>query len=161
MLKNYLLLTAAVILFAAGCGNDGTATLQNSEKSNAAPNVSQSTKSDELKVAEVISAFRAAKMPLNQLEFFNAASDPDKKLGQPNQYSGKAVWQTTEKMHHFVEQFDDEADLQAARAELEKTNKTGTSNADFIYAHKNILVRIDHAMVPETAAKFEQILKTL
>lgn len=118
-------------------------------------------KPEKLKVNEVVKAFKAANLPLGQLEFFNAKSDPKQLLGKPNQYTEKAIWQTTEKMVHTVETFAAEADLQARKTSVEAAAKAGEQPAEYVYAHKNILLRLHHEMVPETAAKFEQALKSL
>lgn len=137
------------ILFASGCqtGSSG--------------NGNAVFKPEKLKVNEVIKAFKAANLPLGQLEFFTAKSDPKQLLGKPNQYTEKARWQTTEKMVHTVEGFANEADLQARKTAVEAAAKSGAQPAEYVYAHKNILLRIHYEMVPETAAKFEQALKSL
>lgn len=118
-------------------------------------------KPEKLKVDQVVKAFKAANLPLGQLAFFTAASDPQKLLGKPNQYVEKATWQTTEKMVHAVEGFAAEADLQARKAAVEAAARSGAQPAEYVYAHKNILLRIHHEMIPETAGKFEQALKSL
>lgn len=118
-------------------------------------------KPEKLKLNEVIKAFKAANLPLGQLEFFTAKSDPKQLLGKPNQYTEKAIWQTTEKMVHSVEGFADEADVQTRKTAVETAAQSGAQPAEYIYAHKNILLRIHHEMIPETAARFEQTLKEL
>ena len=118
-------------------------------------------KQEKLKVSEVVKAFKEAKLPLRELEFFTAVSDPQKLLGKPNQYTEKASWRTTEKIVHAVEGFASENDLQARKTAIEAAAKSATSSAEYVYAHKNILLRIHHEMIPETAAKFEQALKSL
>ncbi|HEX8637617.1 MAG TPA: hypothetical protein VF692_06120 [Pyrinomonadaceae bacterium] len=118
-------------------------------------------KPEKLKLNEVIKAFKEANLPLGQLEFYTAKSDPLKLLGKPNQYTEKATWQTTEKMVHGVEAFADEADLQARKTSIEAAAQSGAQPAEYLYVHKNILLRIHHEMIPRTARKFEQMLKLL
>lgn len=136
------------ILFVSGCqsGSSGNG---------------NAVKPEKLKVDQVVKAFKAANLPLGQLEYFVAASDPQKLLGKPNQYTEKASWQTTEKMVHTVEAFANENDLQARKTSVEAAAQSGAQPAEYVYAHKNILLRIHHEMLPETAAKFEQALKSL
>ena len=134
------------ILFVSGCQTG-------SNKSAAKP--------EKLKIDQVVKAFKAASLPLGQLEFFTAVSDPQKLLGKPNQYTEKASWRTTEKIVHTVESFADENHLQARKTAIEAAAKSGSQPAAYVYAHKNILLRIHHEMIPETAAKFEPALKSL
>lgn len=121
----------------------------------------QPGKPEKLKVDQVVKAFKAANLPLGQLEFFTAASDPNKLLGKPNQYIEKATWQTTEKIVHAVEGFASQADVKARKTSVEAAAQTGAQPAEYVYAHKNILLRLHHEMIAETAAKFEQALKSL
>ncbi len=163
-MKRILILTSAMIFFAVGCG---TSTPVNSSKTtqnaaNNTANANQSADTDaKLKAAAVAKAFGEARMPLNQLEFYNAATDPEKLLGTPHQYVSKAKWQTKDTMIHTIYEYADEADAQTAKTALDKTIKPGAKNSDYVYIHKNIVLRINHEMVPETAAKFETILKSL
>ena len=135
------------ILFISGCQSGSTGNV--------------AVKPEKLKANEVVKAFKAANLPLGQLEFFTAKSDPKQLLGKPNQYTEKATWQTTEKMVHAVETFNNEADLQARKTAVEAAAQSGSQPAEYVYAHKNILLRIHHEMIPETAAKFEYALKEL
>lgn len=115
-------------------------------------------KPEVLKVDEVVKVFQKANLPLGQLEFFVEKSDPEKLLGKPNQYTGKVFWQTKKDMTHGLESFSSDEDLQARKRYFEADKKTA---GDFFYVHKNILVRIHKDMLPETAAKFEQALKSM
>lgn len=150
-MKSLLILTLTLVLISSGCQTQ-TNTTNKSNVNQPAP------KAEVLKVDDVVKTFQTANLPLNQLEFFNAGSDPDKLFGKPNQYTGKIFWQTKAGMTHGIESFANDADLQARKKVLE-TDKTFTG--DFFYTHKNILLRIHKEMVPETATKFEQALKSL
>jgi PBP1b-binding outer membrane lipoprotein LpoB len=130
-------------------------------QSAAVNNQNSAAKPQILKLNDVIKSFKDASLPLGQLEFFSAKSDPKQLLGKPNQYTEKAVWQTTEKITHTVEAFAAEADLQARKTAVENDSKSGAQPAEYVYAHKNILLRLHHEMLPETAARFEQALKAL
>jgi hypothetical protein len=151
-MKSFLLAMSFVLLV-SGC-QTGT-----KDKSNLNTNTNQAApKSEVLKVDEVVKAFQAARLPLGQLEFFNANSDPDKLLGKPNQYTGKVFWQTKKDMTHGIESFANEADLQTRKKFFETDQRF---SGDFLYTHKNILVHIHKDLLPETAAKYEQTLKSL
>lgn len=152
-MKIFLSTILTVSLIASGC-QSSTQTGNN----NGANSANTAAKPVALKVNDVVKAFQTARMPLNQLDFYNAATDPDKMLGKPNQYTEKVVWQTKETMKHAVETFANDADVQARKKVLEADKKF---SGDFIYTHKNVLLRINKEMVPETAAKFEQILKAM
>jgi hypothetical protein len=121
----------------------------------------QTVKPQILKLNDVIKAFKKENLPLGQLEFFNAKSDPQQLLGKPNQYTEKAIWKTTEKMVHTVEAFANEADLQARKTAVEAAAQSGTQPAEYVYAHKNILLRLHHEMLPGTAERFTWELKSL
>jgi hypothetical protein len=150
-MKSILLLAAALILFTSGCQRE-TKTTNKTNTDQSAP------KSEVLNVDEVVKAFQAARLPLGQLEFFNASSDPDKLLGKPNQYTGKVFWQTKKDMTHGIESFANEADLQTRKRFFETDKRF---SGDFLYTHKNILVHIHKDLLPETAVKYEQALKSL
>ena len=151
-MKYFLFLIISALVFVAGCQTAQKPAVNQTNANQAAP------KAEVLKLNDVIKAFQAANMPLGQLEFFNANSDPDKLLGKPNQYTEKAIWQTKAGMGHSVEVFAGDADLQARKKFYETDKKTA---GDFLITHKNVLVRIHKEMVPETVARFEQTLKAL
>jgi hypothetical protein len=121
----------------------------------------QPAKPQTLKVNDLIKRFKAENLPLGQLEFFNAKSDPQQLLGKPNQYTEKAIWKTTEKMVHTVEAFANETDAQARKSAIEAAAQAGTEPAGFVYAHKNILLRLHHEMLPGTAERYAWELKSL
>lgn len=155
-MKYFLLLTLAALVFVSGC-QPPQQNMNSQTNANANAN-KPAAKADVLKVNDVIKAFQAANMPLNQLEYFNAGSDPDKLLGKPNQYIEKVIWQTKAGMGHNVEVFANDADLQARKKLVETDKKTA---GDFLITHKNVLLRIHKEMVPVTVARFEQTLKAL
>ncbi len=164
MTKRFLIFTSAIIFFAAGCGTTSPNNLTNRAQNAQINSVNSNQTADKdakLKAAAVAKAFGDARMPLNQIEFFNAATDPEKLLGTPHQYVAKAKWQTKDSMVHTIYEYDNETDAQAAKTALEKTVKSGAKNSDYLYAHKNILLRLNRELVSETAAKFETILKSL
>lgn len=124
-------------------------------------NQQQAAKPQTLKLNDVIKAFKAENLPLGQLEFFSAKSDPQQLLGKPNQYTEKAIWKTTEKIVHTVEAFASEADLQARKTAVEAAAQSGAQPKEYVYAHKNILLRLHQEMLPGTAERFAWELKSL
>ena len=112
-----------------------------------------------LTITEVAKAFKDANLPVRQLEFFNANSDPAQLLGKPDQYTEKAVWQTTEEITHTILAFDNDADLQTAKTQLEAAQPP--LDPDYIYVHKNILLHINHQIYLRTAAKYRKTLESL
>jgi hypothetical protein len=146
---SFLLTFGFFILFAFGC------------QSCASADKNAAVKMEKLKIDQVVKTFKAVNLPLGQLEFFTAKSDPEQLLGKPQQYAEKAIWRTTEKMVHTIEAFADEADLQARKTAVEAAAQAGTTPAEYVYVHKNILLRIHHEMLPVTAARFEYALKKM
>ena len=124
-------------------------------------NEQQAAKPQTLKLNDVIKAFKAENLPLGQLEFFNAKSDPQQLLGKPNQYTEKAIWKTTEKMVHTVEAFANETDAQTRKSAIEAAAQSGAQPKEYVYAHKNILLRLHHEMLAGTAERFVWELKSL
>jgi hypothetical protein len=98
---------------------------------------------------------------------YTESSDPNKLLGRPNQYVTKAnfsdsrLTNTIEKDGCSIESFAKQGDLEARRKYTEAISKAGGPFAQYIYSHKNILLRLSHDITPEQAAQYEQILKTL
>ena len=113
-----------------------------------------------LKINDLIKRFKAENLPLGQLEFFNAKSDPQQLLGKPNQYTEKAIWKTTEKMVHTVEAYASEADAQARKSAIEAA-QTEAEPARFVYTNKNLLLHLHHEMLPGTAERYAWELKSL
>lgn len=153
-MKLYFILSPVLLfaLFASGC---------QSAAINDNQNAAATAKKQVLKLNDVIKAFKEANLPLGNLDFLSAKSDPQQLLGKPNQYTEKAVWQTNEKIVHTIEAFAVEADLQARKTAIEAAAQPGAQPAEHVYAHKNVLLRLHGAMLPETAARYEQALKSL
>lgn len=83
---NSLTLFLSTVIFFFGCGSQNALDTSQKEMATVAkPNPT-------LTAEEIIKSLKAAKLPIEKEIVFTAESDPNKLLGRPNQYIGKASW---------------------------------------------------------------------
>jgi hypothetical protein len=122
-----------------------------------------------LKAEAVINAFKASGIPVRSEVIYTAETDPNKLLGRPNQYTEKASWAderlkqgaTGELSGGTVEVFDSAESLERRKRYVEEIGKSVPFLAQYVYAHKNVLLRLDHSLTPKQAGEYENILKVL
>lgn len=127
-----------------------------------------STPLQTLKAEEVLNAFKAANLPIEKELLFTAEDDPNKLLGRPNQYTGKASWNdkrveplTPDDRSMTVEVFASTDDIENRRKYVESVTKSISPLAVYQYVHKNALLRLSHKLTPTQAAEYEKVLKSL
>jgi hypothetical protein len=116
----------------------------------------------------VLNAFSSANLPLHNIVIYTDETDPNRLLGRPNQYVRKINFADTraknvaaEKNPNSIEIFSNLDDLEDRRRYTEAISKSGGPFAQYIYSHKNVLLRLSHDLLPKDAAEYESILKSL
>lgn len=158
-----------VTFLAASCGTKPAENLAKIEANAAkAAQASPSPTLEILASESVLSAFKEAKLPITNVEVFTEETDTNKLLGRPNQYVGKINWGDTraenikfDKNPNSIEVFASIEDLQSRKNYTESVSKSGGIFNQYIYSHKNVLVRLTHHLFPKDAAQYETILKSL
>lgn len=149
----------------SGCQSSQTvAPIANQETKTAAT----STPSQNLTAEEILNALKTANLPIEKELVFTAENDPNKLLGRPNQYTGKASWNdkrieplTSDSKSMTVEVFASAEDLKNRRKYVEGVTKAMSPLAEYQYVHKNALLRLNHKLTPQQAAEYEKVLKSL
>lgn len=121
-----------------------------------------------LSAASVINGFKKAGLPIGKFEIYTESTDPNKLLGRPGQYMGKANWEdtriqqdsTTEIKGGTVEIFDNEASLIKRKEYLEAFIQNPMF-LQYMYIHKNVIVRIEKEIAPSQALEYFKALNTL
>lgn len=116
----------------------------------------------------VLSALKAANLPIENDVLYTAETDPNKLLGRPNQYVGKASWNdkrvdalTSGDRSMTFEIFTSLEDLENRRRYVEAVSKTMSPLAEYQYVHKNALLRLNHQLTPQQAVDYEKVLRGL
>lgn len=107
---------------------------------------------------------RSADVPLYGYTVYDAASDPNKLLGRPSSYIEKASWSHEEGglAQSTIEVFKNNGDAERRRREVEqKLDAMPILGRQYIYLHKNLLVRISSDVTPQDAEKIEAAIKQL
>ena len=158
-----VILTFAFLL--SGCQSSQTVTPVANQEIKTATTF---TPPQSLKAEEVLNALKAANLPIEKELVFTAEDDPNKLLGRPNQYTGKASWNdkrveplTPKDRSMTVEVFASTEDLENRRKYVESVTKAMSPLAEYQYVHKNALLRLNHKLTPQQAAEYEKVLKSL
>jgi hypothetical protein len=163
MFKRKIAVFLLLSLFLLLCGCSGQA--KQAQKSEP-PAPKEKT---EYTATEVLQAFKDAGLPLGRVEEYTAETDPNGLLGRPNQYIGKLNFEDTRKgdpesdtlTGGTVEVFDSQDNLATRKKYTEAISESASMFAQYIYAHKNILLRIDHQLTPDQAKEYEAVLNNL
>jgi len=117
--------------------------------------------------SEVLQALKKANLPIGKYEEYTAKTNTNKLLGRPNQYTGKINFEDTRikeddsDLSDSIEVFKNQSDLEARKAYTENISKNIAFLNQYIYAHKNILLRLDNALTPDQAKEYEKALSKL
>lgn len=133
------------------------------------PNGSPTPQYQVLQAEDVIKAFKAANLPLADEIIYSPENDPNKLLGRPNQYIGKANWNdqrykktaSGDNRNCTVEVFDSAANLENRRKYVEAVTQSASIWVEYAFVHKNALLRLSKELTPAQAAEFEKVLKGL
>jgi hypothetical protein len=115
----------------------------------------------------IIQSLKAGGLPIKNEVVFTDENDPNKLLGRPNQYVGKASWNderdkdaNPKDPNCTVEVFDSIDAFERRKEYLEGVAKAPMF-AQYVFSHKNAVLRLDHALTPKQAAEYEKVLKAL
>jgi hypothetical protein len=115
----------------------------------------------------VVDALKAQGLPVTNVIVFSAANDPNKLLGRPRQYSSKANFQDAryidqkidDQYQHTVEVFPSAALATERKAYVDRVTRGVAFLQQYQFQNGKILLRLDHVLMPEEAAKYNDALK--
>ncbi len=119
---------------------------------------------------QVMTAFKNAGLPIINEAVYTEESDPNSLLGRPGQYVGKVNFldrriekKARDKKGCTVEVFRSAEEMEPRKTYLEAVvgSASGSPGKQYIYAHKNALVRLEYALLPKDAAGYESVLRSL
>lgn len=132
------------------------------------PNNSSGTDSagNQPKTAEqLVSELKSAGLPIGNVIVYDEKTDVNELLGRPNQYISKVnfadntVEQGEDKENPVggtIETFNNSADLKARKEYVEEITKSSPLFTQYHYVNENYYLRIDGAVTPENAKKYEE-----
>lgn len=163
-MKKLLLLFTLVVYFSA-CSEQAT------QQTSATPQPTIATtptpEFNELIADTVLLKFKEASLPVIDEVKYTEETDTNNLLGRPNQYIGKINFSDkrtkakTIKQGNSIEVFKTAEDLERRKTYIEGFSKQGGVFLQYIYTHKNVLLRLDHQLLPKEAAEYETALKSL
>lgn len=129
-------------------------------------------------VDDVVAAFKGVGLPVGDFIVQTAATDPNQKLGRPDEYIGSAQFEDTrieqpEPMSELefnepdlpvggvIEIFENEEDLQSRKKHIEQVYEMMPMAKQYMYAHKLGLLRLEYALTPEQAKEYETVFMSL
>jgi hypothetical protein len=158
------------ILGLAGCGSSGPAggsgtpagSMPSAASSNVTPVVT-------LTAEQIVSKLKAAGLPVGRVIVYTDATDPNKLLGRPGQYTSKADFSDTrhpeldptQTCSGCVEVYPDAAGALARKAYVDRVTQGIPLLLEYTYAEGNVCLRFDHQFLPAEAAAYDQALAAL
>lgn len=120
--------------------------------------------------AGVVQLLKERGLPIGETLVYTAENDPNKLLGRPNQYTGKAAWLDTRLPREnkeqlsssdggTVETFANATDLEARRKYVEAVTSAASPFVEYAFTEGTVLVRISKRLTPDQAAQYEALLK--
>jgi hypothetical protein len=119
----------------------------------------------------IISALKAAGIPIGKTVIFTAETDPNKLLGRPNQYIAKATWHDTRLseptgelgVEHGggLEIYQDEAAAQARMDYIQELGKKMPILVEYNYVKGPVLLRVSKELTPTQAEAYKKALEGL
>lgn len=121
--------------------------------------------------AEVVQRLEDRGLPVGEVETYNAENDPNKLLGRPGQYTGKATFKDTGlEPDSITEEFDVqnggsaevfETEEDAGRREeyLNAISESAPMFAEYTYREDRVLLRLSHSLTPGQAEEYEDALR--
>jgi hypothetical protein len=126
-----------------------------------------STIMDYLTAEEVIDRFVVLELPVGETIIYDEETCPNNLLGRPGQYVGKADWEDTRVDQYgdsltggTIEVFEDEATLIKRKEYLEPFLEEAMF-LQYMFVHKNVIVRVDKELTPSQAEEYKDALESL
>lgn len=127
-------------------------------------------------VSGLLDHLRQAGLPIGRVDIYDAENDPATRLGRPNQYVGKAIFQDERfdlVLHQgqdvisfqmcggVVEVFTNNEDLEARIEALEAARaQIPGLPPEYQLVNQGILLRLGHVLTPDRAAEYEAALNS-
>ena len=122
---------------------------------------------DFLTEEEVIERFVLFELPVGKTIIYDEETCPNNLLGRPGQYIGKADWEDTRVDQYgdyltggTIEVFKDESTL-AKRKEYLEPFLEEAMFLQYMFIHKNVIVRVDKELTPTQAEDYKDALESL
>lgn len=165
----WLFLMSCLVL--VGCGDKSN----EQPKANNTPAVASSLSSEiktakQITVNQIIQQFKADGLPVGKVQEQTAESDPNHKLGRPNEYIASAQFEDTRIQQvkadpaigelglpkgGVIEIFNNDKDLQARKKYIEMAYESMPQAKQYLYVHNNVLLRLEFELTPEQAKAYE------
>lgn len=117
---------------------------------------------------QVLTALRAANLPIDKVRTITAETDANKMLGRPHQYTSKIDFLDTrfpdgklEEATNNIEVFATPEDAQRRHDYIDGVMKDLPMATQYLILRKNILVRINNAVSPTAAKEYEAAVEGL
>jgi hypothetical protein len=155
-MRLFLVLSLGLLSVAVACGGD-----------DAAPAAAAS----QPRTAEaVVAALKASGLPVGDVVVYTAETDPNKLLGRPGGYAGKAAFRDTRitstgeikvDSGGDVEMFASEAEAKARADYVLGVVKVLPLVSQYVYHSGPVVLRLSRELTPDQAAAYETALKAL
>jgi hypothetical protein len=136
-------------------------------RSAATPNAADLT-SRTWKPREVITALRNAGLPIGAVQYYTPANDPNKILGRPGQYTGKANFRDRRAQDSSgfdvsnggsVETFANKAEAFRRFRYVQAISQSSSLFVEYDYLEGTVLLRVSHNLTPVQAKAYEKRLR--
>jgi hypothetical protein len=116
---------------------------------------------------QVITALRRAGLPIGTVRYHSPASDPNKLLGRPGQYTGKANFHDrrlrgrdyTVDNGGSVETFASNSDASRRYKYVRAISTSSPLFAEWNYVEGTVVLRLSHELTPRQAKQYERALR--
>jgi hypothetical protein len=135
----------------------------------AAPAVSATAKTSRMwKPRDVIAALRKAGLPIGAVQYYTPANDPNKLLGRPGQYTGKANFRDHRAQDGSgydvnnggsIETFANKGDANRRFRYVEAISQSSSLFVEYDYLEGTVLLRVSHNLTPAQAKAYETRLR--
>jgi len=157
---------SVVILF--GCGTETVDQQPEAVEEEEIETIDDSaTVTDFLTDEEVIDRFVLFELPVGETIIYDEETCPNDLLGRPGQYIGKADWEDTRVDQYgdsltggTIEVFEDEDTLLKRKEYLEPFLEEAMF-LQYMFIHKNVIVRVDKELTPSQAEEYKDALESL
>jgi hypothetical protein len=118
--------------------------------------------------AQVITALRQVGLPIGLVRYYNPSSDPNKLLGRPGQYTGKANFRdrrirsgTGFRVDNggSVETFANKGDAERRYKYLHAISTSSSLFAEWNYVEGTVVLRLSHQLTPRQAKQYERAFR--
>lgn len=117
---------------------------------------------------EIVDALSASDLPINDLEVFDAETDPNSLLGRPGQYTVKVSWEDGRLTDSIdpsctLEVFPDAESMQRRADYIEEIGQEVPMLLQWIFTDERTgaVLRVSSDLTPEQAAEYETWLQSL